>query len=516
MKFILIIVSWAIVAFGQPAWISWLAPVAACAGYAIFWRVAEKIPFSKRRFWTAALWFTAVQLVQLSWMASIEFQGIYILFVYVFLTLWLGLQFGLITLYIDKIPMIATAAVWTLLEWGRLFVLCGFSWNPIGLSLTAYTIPLQAASIFGILGLSFLVLLTNLSFWKKRWKVGLVLAAFPYLFGAVHLWHHTSKVDQSPPIVVGLVQTALLPSEKIVLKSREHEFISPYEQWRRITQLVKRAQEPLDLIVLPEFTVPVASNYNYYSSSIVHHILTDVLGQNATSQFPELETTLKLSNQFWVDAIAKIFQADVIAGLETEEKGKHFSSAVFTPFQSKEPQKYHKQILVPLGEYVPFTWVKALTKLYGITDFFAPGTESKIFQSKVPLSASICYEETFSHFMRQNRKNGAALFVNLTNDGWYADSRLPKQHFDHARLRAVENGVPLVRACNTGVTAAVDSLGRILGQIVDERRADLLVAHVPQYNYLTLYTLWGDWGIVVLSIIFLLICLKALSHREHR
>ncbi len=126
----------------------------------------------------------------------------------------------------------------------------------------------------------------------------------------------------------------------------------------------------------------------------------------------------------------------------------------------------------------------------------------KVFASKVPLSASICYEETFSHHMRQSRQKGASMFVNLTNDNWYPNSKLPQQHFDHARLRAVENGVPMVRACNTGVTAAIDSLGRIIGQITEETRAGVLVAKVPLYHYSTLYSFWGDWGIVSLSAAF--------------
>jgi apolipoprotein N-acyltransferase len=506
VKLVWFVLSWAVVAFGQPAWIPALAPIAACCGYALFWKTAAEIPFSSKRFWWATLWFSTVQLIQLSWMTSTEFQGLYILAVYSVLAVLLGLQFGLVTLFIDKIPLVATAAAWTLFEWGRLFVLCGFSWNPVGLSLTSLTVSLQAASLFGILGLSFLVFLTNLAFWKKKRAVGVVLAVFPYLFGVVHTWYHTEKVSTSPTMMVGLVQTGLLPSEKIIVRDREKEFISPYEQWHRIIDLVKGCQEPLDLVVLPEFTVPIPAQQNFYSTSIVRYILNDVLGEGAADQFPDLEKGVKVSNQFWVQAIGKIFKTDVIAGLETEKDGVHFTSAVFSPKSGAQPENYHKQVLVPLAEYVPFEWVKELTKGYGITEFFSRGKECKIFTSKVPFAASICYEETFSHLMRQNRQKGASLFVNLTNDGWYTNSRLPQQHFDHARLRAVENGVPLVRACNTGVTAAVDSLGRILGQIVDETRADVLVARVPLYHYSTLYSMWGDWGIVVLSIGFILIC----------
>lgn len=501
------LLSWLIVALGQPAWSPWLAPVAACIGYALFWRVAVEIPFSKTRFWVATAWFTAVQFVQLSWMTSVEFQGYYILFVYFAIALWLGLQFGLVTLFIDRIPLVATAALWTLLEWARLHVLCGFSWNPVGLSLSAFALPMQAASLFGVLGLSFMVILTNLAFWKNRWKIATALAVFPYLFGILHTQLHQSKIDKSDTMTIGLVQTGLLPSQKIPIDGRFHEFIPPSQQWHRIMHLLKEHQaEPLDLVVLPEFTVPCSAHQEAYPSSIVRHILEDVLGQRSKDYLSGLHADIKVSNQYWVQSVAKIFKTDVIAGLEAEEGGRHFTSAFYCPHNGEKVHRYDKQILVPLAEYVPFEWVKILTKSYGITEFFTHGKESKVFAGKVPLSTSICYEETFSHLMREGRQKGASLFVNLTNDNWYPHSRLPKQHFDHARLRAVENGVPMVRACNTGVTAAVDSLGRIVGQIVEEQRADVLVAKVPLYHYSTLYSFWGDWGIVSLSALFILLC----------
>jgi apolipoprotein N-acyltransferase len=108
--------------------------------------------------------------------------------------------------------------------------------------------------------------------------------------------------------------------------------------------------------------------------------------------------------------------------------------------------------------------------------------------------------------MRKSRLKGAEMFVNLTNDGWYPDSRLGKQHFDHARVRTVENGVPLVRACNSGFTAAIDCLGRVVTHLSEERRPGLLVAHVPTYHFTTLYSCVGDLGIVTLCVVFLGTC----------
>jgi apolipoprotein N-acyltransferase len=117
--------------------------------------------------------------------------------------------------------------------------------------------------------------------------------------------------------------------------------------------------------------------------------------------------------------------------------------------------------------------------------------------------------------MRENRLKGAQILLNLTSDAWYPNSRLAQQHFDHARLRTVENGIALLRACNTGITGGVDSLGRvvkILGENAEnpEVISDALYIEVPLYHYQTLYAQFGDTLIIGFAAIFvfLSICLK--------
>jgi apolipoprotein N-acyltransferase len=105
--------------------------------------------------------------------------------------------------------------------------------------------------------------------------------------------------------------------------------------------------------------------------------------------------------------------------------------------------------------------------------------------------------------MREGRRKGAAVFVNLTNDNWYPSSRLTQQHFYHGRLRAVENGIPLLRACNTGITAAVDPFGRSIATLGLGEGAGILSTKVNLTEHQTLYTFWGDAGILGLSILFL-------------
>lgn len=502
---LLVLISWVIVAFGQPSWVALLSPLAASLGYALFWREALKIPSFSRRFWVASGWFFLVQAIQLSWMTAIEYQGIYILFAYAAFCGVLGLQFGLLTLAVKRLPHMAVAALWTLFEWGRLYFLCGFSWNPVGLTLTAFLPSMQVAAVFGVLGLSFLVVLTNLAFLSKSTKGWAILTLFPYIFGLAHLWYHQENLSKSPPLSVGLVQTGLMPSQKIPLPARIHEFIHPSLQWERILTALKESKRSFDLIVLPEHAVPLPAEHLYYNTSDSMRLFETTLGAESRDKVLSLASRDKFSNATWAQAVADIFSAEVVIGLEANEEQKHHAAAFhFTP-QKLQSNRYEKQILVPLGEYLPFAWLKPFTEKYGIGSFFTPGIESKVFAGKVPLSVSICYEETFSHLIREGRVKGAELLVNVTNDNWYPDSKLAAQHFVHGRVRAVENGVPLVRACNTSVTAAVDSLGRTLGQITEETETGVLAVSVPTYHYATLYTFWGDWGILTVCAFSLLL-----------
>jgi apolipoprotein N-acyltransferase len=497
---LLVALSGIIVGFGQPAWAPWLAPVSAVCGYALFWRAACKIQSGKRRFLLSTGWFFLVQLIQLSWMTSIEFQGTYILLVYALISIGLGLQFGVLSHVIDKIPFVASASIWALMECARLYFFCGFSFNPAGLALTAIPLSLPAVSIFGIFGLSFWVILTNLAVWKRRWKPAMVLALSPYLFGGALTWVYQPKIEKSPTLSVALVQTALLPSQKMYFPERAQDFISPYEQWERISKLLSKVDCPLDLVVLPEAAIPYTNETPLYSKERVARIL-----QTAFQNYEPEGTDRMVSNPYWIHALSKILGADVIVGLDGAAGDVHYSSAFFA--SKGKIDRYDKQILLPLAEYLPFESLIQLTKKYGVSQFFAHGQGSKLFQSKVPISTSICYEETFGRIMRQGKKEGAALFVNVTNDNWYPHSRLPKQHFDLGKAQAVANGLPLVRACNAGVTAVVDSLGNEIASLNEWNKAGVLVAKVPIYSIWTLYSFWGDLGIIMLSMFFLTITL---------
>jgi apolipoprotein N-acyltransferase len=544
----LFFLSWLIVSLGQPAWIPYFCPVAAACGFALLWLSLRGI--KKGRFWWATGWYACVQLIQLSWLTSIDYQGYYILGVYGTLSLVLGMQFGLLTQFflakpkIDWTRILAAASLWVLMEWSRLFVLCGFSWNPVGLAMTSMIYPLQFANLWGIYGLSFWVILVNAAVYrllsnrelggKNGRRIGLwvALALLPYLYGYVFV--HCCNEEVSPPTLsVGLVQTGLMPSQKVPLPGREKDFIAPLDQWKRILVNLQSQKTEWDLLIFPEAVVPMRADLYAYPYEQVISRLQGIYGPNLAIQLPFLKPpfaqqrilggkfVLCVSNAFMAQAIANIHGAEVVIGLDHFDpiSRRHFNSAFHFLPMSHKIQRYDKQVLLPLAEYLPFTWLKSLTSRYGITEFFSQGKETRVLGERIPFSLSICYEETFPNLIRDGRLEGAQLFVNVTNDNYYPFSRLPEQHFTHARLRSVENGVPLLRACNTGVTAGIDRFGRTISRLAENQEdpetfQGTLNVELGLESHKTLYMFWGDAGIIGLAMLILLVfcCFKIKIH----
>lgn len=543
-KCCLLALSFIIVAFGQPVWSGWLGLLTALGGFACFWRVLLEIPPVKERFCIAMGWYAGVQIVQLSWFLSHPY--LYIYGVTLFCAWLIGAQWGLLAIWIKPetfryLPrLLALAGLWTLFEWSRLFLLTGLPFNPVGLTLTGALYPLQFASIGGVYGLSFWVILTNLLLLRAwiqphawlKWMVMSLVALFPYAFGWGHFsLHEKAFAEDLRTLKVVLVQPALPIEENMEFQSAEEARQFVLDEWRHVlVTLQKQAGRTIDLIVLPEYLVPYGTYHHIFPVEEIQQLFQELFG-NVSHAFPTQESSYidlfdqegkqwLVSNAYLAQTLANFFQAHVMIGLEdslyeNQRKAQSYSSAFhFIPGSNQLPKRYEKRVLVPMGEYIPFAWCRKLAAQYGITGSFTPGTCAKVFDGPVPFGASICYEEMYGDLMRENRVQGAELLINLTNDGWYPQSRLPKQHFDHARLRTIENGIPLVRACNTGVTGAIDSLGRIVGLLGEDHMqvqelADSIRLDVPLYHYQTFYSQYGDFSIVGLSCLCILMGMRS-------
>jgi apolipoprotein N-acyltransferase len=555
-KLLLGLLSFLLVAFGQPAWAGWVGLIASAIGFALFWRILLDVPQRSNRFFYAVGWYASVQIIQLSWFISHPY--LYIYGVLLFCAWLMGTQFGILALFIQRSlfqsisNLVGLAAFWTLMEWSRLFILSGLAFNPIGIALTGDIYPLQFASIGGVYLLSFWVILTNLLA-LRVWILGFntkrvcwwgSFALIPYLFGVIHFQFHAQAMQRSqadyPVLSALLVQPAFSIEENMGFQSAEEARQFVIHEWHQILSIIQKHQgKSIDLIVLPENVVPYGTYYSVFPVDQVQAVFKAVFGESSLEALPQLEEPYAsytdtsygsqwlVSNSYFAQGISNLFHADVVVGLEdavqvTPKTYELYSAAFqFSPYSTEEASRYEKRVLVPMGEYIPFEFCRALAAQYGIQGSFTYGKSAKVFAGKVPYSPSICYEEMYGNIIREGRVLGAELLVNLTNDGWYPHSSLPKQHFDHSRLRTVENGIPLIRACNTGVTGAIDSLGRIINILGDDffhcqSLADALHVEIPIYHYQTLYAKFGDRLVMAFCSFFILFALIKEKNKRNK
>lgn len=517
----LLLMSLIMVAFGQPDRHPIFATFAYIFGYSAFFYGLLNSNSKKKRLLIGLIWALAVQLFQLNWFATTYYHGSAIIYGYVFLACWLALEFAILTLLLPRegspniLRSLAIGASWTLFEWSRLFVLCGFPFNSVGLVLTFHRLSLQMASIVGVYGLSFWVIFTaslGAAAWQKRNRyyvaLWLLMLSVPFLVGKWCLSHYGSP-NNNEFLHVALIQIGLPSEQKWLTDGKEEEYLPPIVQWKRIFQfLEERGKEKYDLIVLPEAALPGNAREEMYSYAEVQDKLF-----NTSLCLPSLpdeeKKTKRVSNMWILQAMADHYQCDVIAGfLEKDSARNNYNSAFHvTPFKEGY-ERYDKRVLVPLVEYMPLEIARPFSARFGITAFFTHGKESKVFSGKVPCSVSICYEEIYSNLIREGRLKGAKMFINLTNDGWFPRSRLPIEHFNLGLLRAVENGVPVLRSCNTGVSAAIDCFGRAITVMHEldyknEMMSGALVAKVNCHSYNTIFSRLGNGLIVYLSLIII-------------
>ncbi len=194
-----------------------------------------------------------------------------------------------------------------------------------------------------------------------------------------------------------------------------------------------------------------------------------------------------------------------------------FNSAEFVAPDGRFLGRYDKIHLVPFGEYVPYKGLIAFagTLTQGVGSFSRGGLRNVFTANGHTFGAFICYEAVFADEIRHFAKNGAEVFVNISDDGWYGDTSAPWQHFNMARMRAIENRRWLVRATNSGVTAAVDPLGRVTQSTPRHVMTSLAV----RYGYrsdTTFYTRYGDVFAKLCAIIATVAAIIALGLAKKR
>ena len=380
----------------------------------------------------------------------------------------------------DASRVIALAASLTVSEWLRGHVLTGFPWNAFGYALTEPLALAQTASLVGLWGLTFLsvaifaspaVLIDGSSRGRRPWiapAVALSLLIAMGVFGAVRLnLHHTSQVAN---VKLRIMQPNLQQDARF-------NYSAKADVMQKYLALSDRASGPqstgvrdASILIWPESAFPF--------------FLTREA--DAMAQIADLlpKGTILITGS--------VRAPDVPAGTKIT---RAYNSIYAIDHDGSVLSVYDKLHLVPFGEYLPFQDLMEklgfvqLTKVQG---GFIPGVLRKPMDvpNAPPALPLICYEAIFPGEVATGADRPGWI-VNLTNDGWFGISTGPYQHLQQARLRAVEQGLPLVRAANTGISAVIDPVGRIVARL-GLGLEGVLDAKLPAAIPPTVYARTGD------------------------
>ena len=363
-------------------------------------------------------------------------------------------------------------ALWVLAEWARSWVFTGFPWLNLAYS-QSDTFLANLVPIVGAYGLSWLTmllaaLLASLYYNRGRSSLPILVGITLICVTCLSLGEVDWTRQKQKQLSTALVQAAI-PQELKWLPEMREKSLELYMQ-------LSAPHWGADLIVWPETAIPA------YPESVPGFI-------NNMEKLTRERQTLFLS------------------GLPSrdQDSGNYYNSVMM--LGEAEPQWYHKQHLVPFGEYLP------LKPLLGrVLDFlqipmsdFSKGKQEKplLMAKDLAIGISICYEDTFGEEVIGALPE-ADILVNVSNDAWFGDSLAPHQHLQMARMRALESGRYLLRATNTGITAIIDEKGRILERST-QFKAEALSATVKLFQGATPYVLWGNLPVIFGSLLVLLV-----------
>ena len=375
--------------------------------------------------------------------------------------------------------------IWTGLELLRTYLFSGFPWMFLGYALSNSELLRQAADLAGVYGLSFLLALTGVSMYMagKSWTESApgqaMRRAAPAVATVLFLLLYGLNVSRPAPTSdamfrVGVAQGGVDQSVKWN-PSNQRETLKIYEELTR-----KAHDAGAKLIVWPETAAPFFYGW-------------------------EEELTQEL------DRIAFEAQTPLIFGapwFDPENGGRFYNSVFFLDAGAVPRGRYDKRRLVPFGEYIPLRsllfFLDKLTK--GSPEDFSTGKAPSMFPvNGVLVSSSVCYEATFPMLIRDEVLAGANVLVNVTNDAWFGDTVAPHQHLAMARIRSVEMRRPMLRAANSGISALIDSNGRIT-ESEGLFRKGVVVGEVQPETKRTFYAKTGN----LFSIFCIIISLFAL------
>jgi len=395
----------------------------------------------------------------------------------------------------DASRVLALAASLTISEWLRGHALTGFPWNAFGYALSEPLALAQTASLIGLWGMTFLAvaifaspaaLIDGTSRGRRGWVASVAALALLLamgIYGAVRL-------SLNPTRTVANVKLRIMQPN--LQQDVKFNYTAKTEVMQKYLTLSDRASGPqstgvrdASILIWPESAFPFF----------------------LTREPEALAEIADLLPKGTVLITGSVRAPDLPPGIRVT---RAYNSIYVIDHDGSVLSVYDKLHLVPFGEYLPYQdwmeWlgIEQLTKVQG---GFISGTVRRSLQVPnarrvLPL---ICYEAIFPGDVA-TRDDRPGWIINLTNDGWFGISTGPYQHLQQARMRAIEQGLPLVRAANTGISAVIDPLGRIVARL-GLGIEGVLDSDLPSAGAPTIYSRVGDWPaamIVAIALIFVI------------
>ena len=392
------------------------------------------------------------------------------------------------------IRVIYFALALSLSEWLRGTILTGFPWNLLGYAAAYPLVMMQAASAIGIYGLTLwvgivatlpLTVLAALS--NKSIRSGPAfaaiagLAAAPVLAGAIY--GAIMLAEPAPDMVKGATVRIVQPSIPQIDKFDPNKRLAIFQQHLSLTMGGRNGTAR---------QAAVAKSLDKVTHVIWPEAAMAFLALNSPEALQRISDALP-------DHVALIAGTLRVHGTYDRSKPQGnavYNSAIALDGKARLIAAYDKVHLVPFGEYLPFQntleslGLEHLTRQRG---GFASGKlprQAMVLPGLPPISMLICYEVIFPG--RVVTSGGrAGLLVNITNDAWFGSTTGPYQHFHQARVRAVEQGVPMLRVANNGISGAIDGRGRVLARLALNTRG-IVDVKVPAAHPKTFYTRYGE------------------------
>jgi apolipoprotein N-acyltransferase len=368
-----------------------------------------------------------------------------------------------------------------------------FPWH-VANSQVAFSWFVQSADLVGPYGASFVLVWFNAAVYKflSRRRLAeptvflpLVLSTLVIILSLVYGFERLKTVEQEMASAPKLTTGAVQGNVDIDLKWDPILAQRNLDQHRRITDSLDSPA----LVIWPESAIEF------------------MVPENLPVLPPEFMPSFKSPQSYF------IFGAKSFSGTLGRPGMKAFNTAFFTDARGRILGRYHKQVLLAFGEYLPFSKILSLVPGIPFADGFTPGQGPIAFQlsSNIRVAPLICYEDLMPDLARKFvSETRANLLVNLTNDAWYGRSVGPWQHLALARSRAIETRRTLLRVTNTGVTSLVNAKGEVV-KTLPMFTAAAMPAEVDILNGETYYVRFGDWfawAITIASVVVVLFALK--------